>query len=644
MPNEYGIIRVACSTPGIKLANPEYNCEEIIKLARKAESKGAGIICFPEGALCGNTLGDLIYQETLYKANIAAIEKLKNASRDFEAVIVFGSYLKIKHRIVNVAFVLQRGEILGVVPSEKSTGIDEESTLEVAGENITFSRHCFTDKSTGAVFVVQSGNVFPNISEKFFSACCAGANIVINLTATPASYGTFEMNKSIAVANSMPALVAICTADAGPGESVSDNVYLGGSFIVQNGKVISECETLSMESTIIYGDIDVKILDYERMRSDTFKEIIEKTSYYIYAPDEKEIGPIPTLNLEEHSLLSIYDKHPYVPSDKMDLANKCKTVFKIQATGLARRISQIGCRKLVLGISGGLDSTLALLVCDEALRLLGRPSKDILAVTMPGFGTSATTFGNSHSLMELLDTDSMEISITEAVSRHFSDIKHNPEEHDVTYENAQARERTQILMDLSNKHGGIVVGTGDLSEAALGWCTYNGDHMAMYNVNSSVPKTFIKHILEWYMEDRLQGSENYSKNDKKLCEVLMSIIDTPISPELLPVDEKTAEMTQKTEEKIGPYELHDFFIHSFMHYGLDPEKLMAIAEIVFKDSYSRDEISKCLEIFYRRFFTQQFKRNCSPDGAGTDRVSLSPRNGLKIPSDVDFSMWLKDFK
>lgn len=652
MGNNFGIIRVACATPKIKPGNPEYNCNEIIKLSGEAFKNGAGIICFPEFSTCGATSNSLFHYNSIYKANLNGLESIRKASENINIVIIVGSYFILRNKIINAACIIGNGEFLGIVSDRSQNGYiseasvkSESPSINICGEDVRICNSYFLDEKNNISFDISIGSRELPYYGQQLAAESSEAQIIFKPAAFPATYETDILQKNLTEAASINTISAICVAGAGTFESVTDEVYNGSSFIIQNGSILAANEPLSLNDSIVYGDIDTGILNFLRLRRNAGSKCTNSEYLKIVTSDPYKIKvPLNTLDLNIHSLISIYDKHPFSPADPVRMKEKCETVFKIQATGLARRVSQINAKTLVLGISGGLDSTLALLVCNEALKMLNRPSSDILAITMPGFGTSTGTFNNSHAIMDLLGATAREISIRNAVEGHFKDIEHNPEILDTTYENSQARERTQILMDLANKTSGIVVGTGDLSEAALGWCTYNGDHMSMYNVNCSVPKTFISDILHWYISEKLNGQNLYSKDDQKLSEILIDIMETPISPELLPSKQAGKEIVQRTEDKIGPYELHDFFIYYTVHCGLEPEKLLSICKILFKNKYSDQKISECLKIFYNRFFTQQFKRNCAPDGVRTDVVSFSPRNGFTIPSDIDFSIWTSSFE
>lgn len=655
MKNKFGIIRVACASPEIKPGNPENNAREIVRLAKEAEAKGAGIVCFPELSLCGKTIGDLLFQRHIYNAVLTGLKFIKDASKGMSIAILVGTPIFTDNKLFNCACLIHKGELVNLIPSLSKDGMfvpftKELTLLDIIDENTFIGNHVFNDVVNDICIGVQVGRS----DSLYTNACCdlaeKGAQIIFKMNSIPAFYGEMQKEKTLSLADSIHTVSAICNVSAGPFESVTDELYSGYSFIACNGNMLSENKALSLESSIIYADIDTHVLNYQRRRKNIFSpENPESKANYL---NKVQIEPLDTLDFDAlkaldsntDSLISIYNDTPFIPKAENVLAEKCASIFSVQGTALARRISQINSKTLVIGISGGLDSTLALLVCTEAIKILKRNPKDILAVTMPGFGTSDKTYDNSLRLMDLLGVTYKEINITDAVNLHFKMIEHDPEVLDVTYENAQARERTQILMDLANKTSGIVVGTGDLSEAALGWCTYNGDHMSMYSVNSTVPKTLIPHILRWYMAEKLNGDNINSKNDKALCNILESVIKTPISPELLPKSGSPEEFSQKTEDKIGPYELHDFFIHSTLEYGLEPEKLLTLSSILFKDRYSEDTIKKWLKIFYKRFFTQQFKRNCAPDGIRTDVVSFSPREGFKIASDIDFSVWTSIFE
>jgi NAD+ synthase (glutamine-hydrolysing) len=434
-------------------------------------------------------------------------------------------------------------------------------------------------------------------------------------------------------------------ASSGVHESTTDLVFGGHNLLAENGNLLSESALFERESNITYGDLDFEMIKFERTYGQNFEE---STSAYCSRIDITRVplAPIRLLDSVKDKLIRKYQRNPFIPSDPSKVDQRCREIFNIQAAGLAKRMEHTHSKKAVVGISGGLDSTLALLVCAETFKLIGKESKDIIAVTMPGFGTTGKTYNNAQTIMKLLGADVREIPIRDAVLQHFKDISHDPSQHDVTYENSQARERTQILMDVANQEGGLVVGTGDLSEVALGWSTYNGDHMSMYGVNTSVPKTLVRFVIKWVMDHRLSGpgeEKGYSLDNELLRKTLQDIMDTPISPELLPPDE-SGEIAQKTEDTVGPYILHDFFMFYTIRFGMSPKKLLFIAKSTFAGEYSEEFIKKWLTVFYRRFFSQQFKRSCIPDGPKVGSVSLSPRGDWRMPSDADPAVWLKELE
>jgi NAD+ synthase (glutamine-hydrolysing) len=434
-------------------------------------------------------------------------------------------------------------------------------------------------------------------------------------------------------------------ASSGVHESTTDLVFGGHNLIAENGNILAESALFDRKSSITYGDLDFDRIRFERSYGQNFEE---STSAYCsrISLTKVPLSPVRMLDADKDTLKRQYQKNPFVPADPATVNQRCREIFSIQAAGLAKRMEHTHSKKAVVGISGGLDSTLTLLVCAETFKLIGKDPKDIIAVTMPGFGTTGKTYNNAQTIMKLLGTDMREIPIREAVIQHFSDIGHDPAQHDVTYENSQARERTQILMDVANKEGGLVVGTGDLSEVALGWSTYNGDHMSMYGVNTSVPKTLVRFVIKWVMDHRLSGPDEekgFSLDNSLLRHTLQDIMDTPISPELLPPDE-SGEIAQKTEDTVGPYILHDFFMFYTIRFGMSPKKLLYIAKATFADDYTEEFIKKWLVVFFRRFFSQQFKRSCIPDGPKVGSVSLSPRGDWRMPSDADSSEWLKELE
>ncbi|MDD4564928.1 MAG: NAD(+) synthase [Eubacteriales bacterium] len=656
--SKIGLVRVAAFSPVLKVANPEFNSDEIIKCVNEAAGNDAGIILFPELCITGYTCGDLFYQNFLYIRSMEGLRKITDSAKQVSSIIVVGFYLRLDNRLYNCAALIQGGKIKGIVPKmflpnskefyearwfgdgTRIAGATKSVTL--FGYEIPFGHVLFEDEENGLKLGIEiCEDLLRPITPGSYLAL-NGAHIILNLSAGNETVSKSEFRKNLAVVESGKNTCGYVYTSAGVFESTTDMVYGGHKIIAENGTCLAESPLFERASTVLYGDIDYERITFERSIDQNF----DSCAYvhgcqveFVKAP----LLPIKILETKD-TLIRKFQKNPFVCTDPATMDQRCKEIFSIQSAGLAKRLEHTSSKKAVIGISGGLDSTLALLVCIESFKLIGKDTKDIIAITMPGFGTTGKTYNNAQIIMNLLGTDMREISIRESVLQHFKDIGHDPAQYDVTYENAQARERTQILMDISNKEGGFVVGTGDLSEIALGWSTYNGDHMSMYCVNSGVPKTLIRFVIQWVMDNRLSGSGEemgFSSDNVLLRQTLQGILDTPISPELLPPDQD-GEIAQKTEDSVGPYILHDFFMYYMLRFGMTPKKLLHIAAVTFKDEYSEEFIKKWLIIFYKRFFAHQFKRNCSADGPKVGSVSLSPRGDWKMPSDADPSEWLKE--
>ncbi len=626
----YGFIRVASATHKMRVADIDYNTEEIIKIVKEAQKKDVAIMVFPELSITGYTCKDLFFQNALHQKVLKAIEEIKNKTKELNIIFIIGAPLWHKNRLYNCALILQRGEILGAVPKsflpehkefyEKrwfTEGRDiKNETIEINREKIPFGVDLIFNKE--ASFGVEiCEDLWTTIPPSSYQAI-NGAIMHFNLSASDEIVGKHDYREALVSQQSARNISAYIYSSSGVFESTTDVVYSGDLLIAENGVILKKGERFKRDSQLITADIDIEYLKYYRK--------IE-TSYEDNKP--KEVRVIETKELNQIKTLKRFiDPHPFVPKNRAKREQRCKEIFSIQTAGLAKRIEHIGEPKIVLGISGGLDSTLALLVADKTMKLLKRDSKDIIAVTMPGFGTTSRTYKNAVNLCKKLEVTFKEIPIKEAVLQHFKDIGQNPKICDVTYENAQARERTQILFDLANKENGIVLGTGDLSEIALGFATYGGDHLSMYNVNASIPKTLIRYVIEWVAE-----------SNEKIRDILKDIINTPVSPELLP--EKNDKISQKTEEIIGPYELHDFFLFHMIKYGAEPKKILFLAKHAFKN-YDEKTILKWLKVFIKRFFINQFKRSCSPDGPKVGSISLSPRGDWKMPSDASMRVWMED--
>ena len=631
---EQGFVKVAAVTPKIRVADPVYNRGVICEDMERACRRGAKIIVFPELCLTGYTCGDLFLQQLLLKKASEELLKVAEATADKDALVIVGLPVERDGRLYNVAAVLADGKILGMVPKANipsyaefyegrhfSEGNKEPVPFTFAGKSIPFG--------TNILFPCEEMNgltVGCEICEDFWVAnppgtnhALMGATVIANLSASNETIGKDEYRELLVKSGSARLLCGYIYTSAGEGESTQDLVFGGHNLIAENGIILAQAKRFQCET--VYADIDIHRILSERRRMGTFGEAPQTT--YAVIPFH--------LRKEETKLDRTFGCMPFVPSDETKKRKRCEEILSIQSYGLKKRLEHTGITAAVVGISGGLDSTLALLVTVRTFDLLGLDRRGITAVTMPCFGTTDRTYDNACKLAKLLGTTLREVDIREAVDTHFRDIGQNPKEHDVTYENSQARERTQVLMDVANMQNGLVIGTGDMSELALGWATYNGDHMSMYGVNAGVPKTLVRHLVQYYSD---------TCGVKELAEVLQDVLETPVSPELLPpVDGVIA---QKTEELVGPYELHDFFLYYMLRCGFPPAKIYRVAKQAFAGQYSEDTILGWLKNFYRRFFSQQFKRSCLPDGPKVGSVALSPRGDLRMPSDACVRIWLED--
>ena len=629
-----GFIKVAAASPKLKVADCGYNLTEIIKTVRRAEQLDVQFLVLPELCLTGYTCGDLFFQTALQQAALQSLQVLAQETAGTDMLILAGLPVADGNKLYNCAAVLQRGQILGLVP---------KSNLPNYGE--FYERRQFTPAFFGQRQVLLGGEAVPFGTKLLF--CCrqlpafclgveicedlwvpfapsvglalAGATVIANLSASDETIGKAAYRRTLVTSQSAKLICGYLYADAGMGESTGDMVFAGHDLIAENGTLLAESPLFTEGLTLT--ELDVQRLASERVRTTTYPALCDDG--YAKIPFD--------CALRDVSLTREIATHPFVPQSKTDRDARCEEIFSIQATGLAKRVRHTNCGSLVIGISGGLDSCLALLVAVRALDLLARPRTDLIAVTMPCFGTTNRTRSNAELLCRTLGVTFNTVDITEAVRIHLRDIDHNEAERDVVYENAQARERTQVLMDIANDMNGLVVGTGDLSELALGWATYNGDHMSMYGVNASVPKTLVRHMVQ-YAADTAPSAT--------LRDVLLDILDTPVSPELLPANGE--EIAQRTEDIVGPYELHDFYLYYVMRWGFSPRKVYRLALAAFEESFGPDVILKWLHVFYRRFFAQQFKRSCLPDGPKVGSVSLSPRGDWRMPSDASASVWMQE--
>jgi len=622
-----GFVRVAAAIPELRVADCTYNVARMADLVRKAEEEKVQVVCFPELSVTGYTCADLFQQQQLLTDAQKALNELQLLTFSTTSVIIVGIPVRVQSHLFNTAVVLQGGHIIGVVPKthlpnnnefyEKrwfSSGtLADSQTILISGEQVPFGTDLlFSDgKFTFGIEICEDLWVpVPPSSQQALH----GAEIIFNLSATNELIGKHQYLRQLIEQQSARCNAGYVYASAGAGESTTDVVYAGNGLIAENGKMLSSSERFSFEPQLIVTDIDIDRLQAERIRNTNFA-------------NDKSPREYRTLQLEEahftrYDLKRTFDKYPFVPP-VTTRDESCHEIFSIQIGGLAKRWQHTQSKTVVIGISGGLDSTLALLVSIKTADKLGIDRKQVIGITMPGFGTTDRTYTNAINLMKSLGITMLEISIKEACMQHFKDIDHDPKLHDVVYENTQARERTQILMDIANKQQGLVIGTGDLSEMALGWSTYNGDHMSMYAVNSGVPKTLVRYLVDWAAHQLDPSSE----------EILRDILDTPVSPELLPAD-GNGDISQKTESIVGPYELHDFFLYYLVRFGYCPGKILYLAKNAFKDSYSEEEIEKWLRTFIHRFFSQQFKRSCIPDGPKVGSINLSPRGDWRMPSDA----------
>lgn len=637
---ELGFIRVGAIVNKLALANPLKNAEVIIKEIKKAETLGVSIVTTPELSFTGYTCGDMFLQEQLLDDSIKALEQVLNETKDIDIISILGMPLRHDNQLFNCAVVITKGKILGVIPktyipnyqefyearwfSSSKELITEE--IEILGQLVPITTNIlFQDKTLKeATFGIEICEDLWTVNPPSNNHALAGATMIFNLSSSNELIGKQEYRKSLVSSQSARTISAYIYASSGVMESTSDILFGGASMIYENGSILAENKRFELESNIITADIDVLKLANDRIKNRSFMKNTNLEEYKIIKLDIKD--NIKELNRE-------YKEYPFVPSNELERNKRCEEIIEIQSTALARRLIQVGNPKCVIGMSGGLDSTLAFLVIVKAYEKLKRNPKDIIGITMPGFGTTDRTYQNSIDLVKEYGGTLKEISIKDAALLHMKDIGLPETDRSVTYENIQARERTQILMDVANMENGLVIGTGDLSELALGWCTYNGDHMSMYAVNTSIPKTLVRYLVAWVKDT----------TDGKKKEVLQDILDTPISPELLPPDE-AGNILQKTESSIGPYVLHDFYLYHFLRYGATPKKIYTLAKHTFKNSFSKEEIKKWLKVFIRRFFTQQFKRNCIPDGVKVGSISLSPRGDLRMPSDANYETWIKELE
>lgn len=631
-----GFVKVAAVTPDIRVADVEYNTEKICEAIDDAALERAKIVVFPELCITGYTCGDLFLQDVLLNSSKKALQKIAKHTRDKDMLVFIGIPLEVDGKLYNVAAALNRGEILGFTTKTFLPNYDEFYEMRTFTPGPDVSREILFDGNLvpfGPQILFQATTmenliVSAEICEDVWSpippsikAALEGATVIVNCSASDENAGKDSYRRTLIAGQSARLIAGYVYANAGEGESTTDVVFGGHNIIAENGVVLKE--TRRYKNDIVYSEIDIHRIMGERRRNTTFRmakePVLRRVPFYIEE--------------EETKLTRTFEKSPFIPANERVRGKRCEEVLTIQAMGLKKRLAHTHAKTAIVGISGGLDSTLALLVTVRAFDLLKKDRKEIYAITMPCFGTTDRTYQNACEMAKKLGTTLREIPIADAVSVHFQDIGHDPEKHDVTFENAQARERTQVLMDIANANGGMVIGTGDMSELALGWATYNGDQMSMYGVNASVPKTLVYHLVK-YIADTTE--------DQQLKTVLYDVLNTPVSPELLPP--KDGAIAQKTEDLVGPYELHDFYMYYFLRFGYEPSKIFRLAEKAFEDMYDSVTILKWLETFCRRFFSQQFKRSCLPDGPKTGSVALSPRGDWRMPSDACVAVWLKDLE
>lgn len=658
----YGYVKVASAIPSVRVGDVAYNVEQIENLVIQAEGKGVEVIVFPELSLTGYTCQDLFRQQLLLDRVEQGVMRLMDFTRKLDIIAIVGAPVPVGNLLLNCAVVIQKGHVLGMVPKFYLPNYSEfyekrwfASAQDLRDMELRYAGNVVNMTADVQLFRTADGVLFGiEICEDVWAPAppsnklaLAGADIVFNLSASDELIGKHDYLKSLLSQQSARTMTGYVYSSCGFGESTQDVVYGGNAMIYENGKLLAEAARFSLEPQMMMTQIDVEKLRSERRGNSTYVNAQRNVKFSLL---DKQFGiriidAFPKEMEREFNLERTISPHPFIPAMK-DMEVSCEEIFNIQVMGLVKRLVHTHAETVVIGISGGLDSTLALLVCVKAFDRLKRSRKGIVGVTMPGFGTTGRTYNNAMELMRSLGITVKEVSIVDAVTQHFEDINHDISVHDVTYENSQARERTQVLMDMANKLNGMVVGTGDLSELALGWATYNGDHMSMYGVNASVPKTLIRYLVNYVAQREV---------DDQSAQTLQDIIETPISPELIPADEM-GNIQQKTEDLVGPYELHDFFLYYFLRFGFSPKKIFMLAKNAFienkskrvklgpndPETYDEETIKKWLRVFVRRFFSQQFKRSCLPDGPKVGSVSLSPRGDWRMPSDAMAAMWMQD--
>ena len=631
-----GFVKVAAATPDIRVADVEFNTQNIINTMEEAQKNGAKILVFPELCVTGYTCSDLFDHSVLLKASRKALLEIAENTNDKDMLVFIGAPLEVNGKLYNVAAAMNQGEIIGFTTKtflpnygefyemrQFTPGPQTVREITFEGKKIPFGPQILF-QAEGMKELVVAAEICEDVWSPVppsIQAALEGATVIVNCSASDETIGKDTYRRALISGQSARLISGYIYANAGEGESTTDLVFGGHNIIAENGTVLKESSRYVNE--IIYSELDLQRITGERRKNTTFQPL-----------DEETLVRVPfTVEETKTFLTRTFPKKPFVPSDEQTRAQRCEEILTIQAMGLKKRLAHTNARTAVVGISGGLDSTLALLVTARAFDMLGRDKKDIIAVTMPCFGTTDRTYQNACEMSKKVGATLIEVPIADAVNVHFRDIGHDPEDHSVTYENCQARERTQVLMDIANKTWGMVIGTGDLSELALGWATYNGDHMSMYGVNASVPKTLVRHLVKYAADDT---------KDEALKNILYDVLDTPVSPELLPP--KDGDIAQKTEDLVGPYELHDFFLYFMLRFGYEPSKIFRIACMTFDGEYDKETIFKWLETFCRRFVSQQFKRSCLPDGPKVGTVALSPRGDWRMPSDACVAVWMRDLE
>jgi len=642
--SDLGFLRIASVSPEHRVADPVFNLGSMLEAMEQGIARGCRLFLFPELGITGYSCGDLFFQPRLLEGAKSALRTLIRRSGELGVTLVAGAPLLVDERLYNAAFFISCGKLTGVVPKTSLPNTQEFyearwfcsgdrhgcSFLDWDGEPVPFGADLLfraEDRSDCLIGIEICEDLWSVVPPSSLQAL-AGASVLLNLSASPEVLGKVDYRRSLVQSQSARCLAAYVYAGAGPGESTTDLVFSGHSLIAENGRLLSETERFDFETGLTLADLDLDLLRCERLKNSSFAAGRPGRQFRMLP---FHCGPGASM---EAPLLRPVNAMPFVPAQLEERDSRCSEIFRIQTTGLRKRLRHLATKNVVIGLSGGLDSTLALLVTAQAFDALSLPRRNIHALTMPGFGTTGRTRTNAQRLAELLGVSLRVVSIDAAVRQHFADIGHDGKTHDVTFENSQARERTQILMDVANQVGGLVIGTGDLSELALGWCTYNGDHMSMYAVNCGVPKTLVRYLVDWCAKTRFTG---------ETAEVLEDICDTPISPELLPPDSSDG-IAQMTEEQVGPYALHDFFLFQVVRMGASPAKVFHLAALAFDGQFERAEILRWLRVFYRRFFSQQFKRSCLPDGPKVGSIALSPRGDWRMPSDACAALWLEELE